>query len=182
MPSHNIILLVTPIKIRYEADSRVDCWFCLASPTCEAHLVASIANDIYVSLPKGSLCEGHVLTIPIPHGGSHVQLSETGLSELLSYKQALAKCYHASYGGAGMVVFERYADTKGTYHMHQQIVPVSANMMGATKKAFERSGARQNLNLKEIERFFLLLCFFFFFFFSRTYTYTLTSKIKYLSI
>lgn len=137
---------------KFEADSRVDCWFCLASSTCEAHLVASIANDLYLTLPKGSLCEGHCLAIPIPHGGNHAQLSEAGHSELLSYKQALSKCFYTSYGGAGMVVFERYADTRGTYHMHQQVVPVSGNMIGATKTAFERSGKRQNLEMKEIQR------------------------------
>lgn len=150
-----------PRPARYEADSRVDCWFCLASPTCEAHLVASVANDLYLTLPKGSLCEGHVLAIPVPHGGNHAQLSETGHEELLAYKQALAKCFFTGYSGAGMVVFERYADTRGTYHMHQQIVPVSGNMIGAAKKAFERSGKRQNLDLKEIQRLAMPSLFFF---------------------
>jgi hypothetical protein len=134
-------------KQRYEADSRVDCWFCLASSTCEAHLVTSIANDMYLSLPKGALCDGHVLAMPIPHAANHAQLTETAHEELLVYKQSLAKCFFASFGGCGMVVFERFADTRGTYHMHQQVVPLAGNLVGAATKAFERSGKRQGLDL-----------------------------------
>mmetsp|Transcript_19295 Transcript_19295/g.25141 ORF Transcript_19295/g.25141 Transcript_19295/m.25141 type:complete len:298 (+) Transcript_19295:950-1843(+) len=140
----------TEPRQRYEADTRVDCWFCLASSTCEAHLVASIAEDVYLSLPKGALCDGHVLVLPVPHSCNHAQLSDAAHSEVLSYKQALSKCFFTSYGGAGMVVFERYADTRGTYHMHQQVVPLPASMTGAAKKAFERSGKRQSLNLVEM--------------------------------
>ena len=33
-------------------DARTSCWFCLASPECQAHLVLSVAEEVYVALPK----------------------------------------------------------------------------------------------------------------------------------
>jgi hypothetical protein len=36
------------------------------------------------------------------------------------------------------VVFERFADTRGTYHNHTQIVPLPATLAPAARRAFER--------------------------------------------
>jgi|MDSY01.1.fsa_nt_gb hypothetical protein len=110
-------------RVRYEPDSRVDCWFCLASPTCEAHLVVSLATEFYMALPKGGLSDTHVLLIPIAHCGSQAALSDVARRDLVNYKQALAAMHFETMQGSGMVCFERFADTKGTYHQHQQVRP-----------------------------------------------------------
>jgi len=36
------------------------------------------------------------------------------------------------------VVFERFADTLGTYHNHTQIVPLPATLAPAARRAFEK--------------------------------------------
>ena len=46
---------------RQKKDARPDgrgwtstsCWFCLASPNVEKHLVVTIATEVYIALPKG---------------------------------------------------------------------------------------------------------------------------------
>ena len=45
----------------------LDCWFCLASPNVESHLVVSIGEACYVALDKGVLTEGHLQIVPIAH-------------------------------------------------------------------------------------------------------------------
>ncbi len=55
---------------------RSDCWFCLATPDAEAHLVVSIGEEAYVTLAKGPLSDTHSLLLPIAHLPSSAQLSE----------------------------------------------------------------------------------------------------------
>jgi hypothetical protein len=43
------------------------CWFCLASPEVEKHLVVSVGTQCYLALAKGGLTENHVLILPIGH-------------------------------------------------------------------------------------------------------------------
>jgi Protein similar to CwfJ C-terminus 1 len=48
-------------------DDRSECWFCLASPHLEEHLLTTIAEESYLALPKGALVPSHVLIVPITH-------------------------------------------------------------------------------------------------------------------
>ena len=41
------------IRKKHNVPARMDCWFCLASPTCEKHLIVSVGRETYVCLPKG---------------------------------------------------------------------------------------------------------------------------------
>ena len=76
-----------------------------------------------MALPKGGLSDTHVLLIPIAHCGSQAALSDVARRDLVNYKQALAAMHFETMQGSGMVCFERFADTKGTYHQHQQVRP-----------------------------------------------------------
>uniref|UniRef100_A0A2K5M9H0 Cwf19-like C-terminal domain-containing protein n=1 Tax=Cercocebus atys TaxID=9531 RepID=A0A2K5M9H0_CERAT len=51
------------------------CWFCLASPEVEKHLVVIIGTHCYLALAKGGLSDDHVLILPIGHYQSVVELS-----------------------------------------------------------------------------------------------------------
>ena len=44
-----------------------ECWFCLSNPDIEKHLIASIGDDIYLTLAKGGLNDFHCLIIPLGH-------------------------------------------------------------------------------------------------------------------
>ena len=37
------------------APPRLNCWFCLATPELEKHLIAGIGNEVYLATPKGSM-------------------------------------------------------------------------------------------------------------------------------
>jgi len=44
-----------------------NCWFCLASPQVEKHLIVSIGDFCYLALAKGELVDEHCLILPIGH-------------------------------------------------------------------------------------------------------------------
>ncbi|KAI4798878.1 hypothetical protein KUCAC02_020423 [Chaenocephalus aceratus] len=81
------------------------CWFCLASPQVEKHLVISIGTHCYVALAKGSLTPLHMLILPIGHYQSVVELSSEVVEEMEKYREALKSFYKSK--GARCVLFER---------------------------------------------------------------------------
>lgn len=50
-----------------EQQPSIKCWFCLASPDVEKHLIASIGDFCYLALPKGGLVPEHCMVVPIDH-------------------------------------------------------------------------------------------------------------------
>jgi len=52
-------------KHHFPQDSRTDCWFCLASPTCEKHLIVAIKDSCYLTMPKGAISPYHCLIVPV---------------------------------------------------------------------------------------------------------------------
>jgi hypothetical protein len=60
------------------------CWFCLANPKVEKHLIIAIGNHSYLALPKGGLVPEHVLILPIGHCASSVLVSQVSCMRLLA--------------------------------------------------------------------------------------------------
>ncbi|KAM6265431.1 CWF19-like protein 1 isoform 2-T2 [Porphyrio hochstetteri] len=81
------------------------CWFCLASPEVEKHLVVSIGTHCYLALAKGGLLPDHVLILPIGHYQSVVDLSSEVVEEVAKYKAALKEFFRSK--GKRYVLFER---------------------------------------------------------------------------
>uniref|UniRef100_A0A667YYU3 CWF19-like protein 1 n=1 Tax=Myripristis murdjan TaxID=586833 RepID=A0A667YYU3_9TELE len=81
------------------------CWFCLASPQVEKHLVISIGTHCYLALAKGGLTPQHLLILPIGHYQSVVELSSDVVEEMNRYKAALRSFYKSR--GQRCVLFER---------------------------------------------------------------------------
>lgn len=52
------------------------CWFCLASPEVEKHLVVSVGTYAYLALAKGGLVSEHLLILPITHFQSTPDLDD----------------------------------------------------------------------------------------------------------
>lgn len=48
-------------------EPHADCWFCLANPQVEKHMIVDIADRMYTAVPKGGLTPLHMLLIPIAH-------------------------------------------------------------------------------------------------------------------
>eukprot|EP00063_Salmo_salar_P064467 XP_014039302.1 PREDICTED: CWF19-like protein 1 [Salmo salar] len=97
------------------------CWFCLASPQVEKHLVISIGTHCYLALAKGSLTPQHVLVLPIGHYQSVVELSSEVVKELDRYKMAVRTFYKSK--GQRCVLFER------NYHSQHLQIQVDQNTL-----------------------------------------------------
>nr|XP_019964846.1 PREDICTED: CWF19-like protein 1 [Paralichthys olivaceus] len=123
------------------------CWFCLASPQVEKHLVISIGSHCYLALAKGGLTPHHVLILPIGHYQSVVELSSEVVEEMEKYKSALRSFYKSK--GERCVVFERNYRSQ---HLQLQVVPVPLDRCTTDdiKEAFTVQAQEQQMELMEI--------------------------------
>ncbi|KAM9311060.1 LOW QUALITY PROTEIN: CWF19-like protein 1 [Gastrophryne carolinensis] len=123
------------------------CWFCLASPEVEKHLVVSIGEHCYVALAKGGLTPDHVLILPIGHYQSIVDLSSEVVEECEKYKASLKKFYKSK--GKRFVMFERNYRSQ---HLQLQVVPLPLTCCATEdiKESFIVQAQEQNIELLEI--------------------------------
>ncbi|KAM9845990.1 CWF19-like protein 1 [Aulostomus maculatus] len=123
------------------------CWFCLASPQVEKHLVLSIGTHCYLALAKGGLTPHHMLILPIGHYQSVVELSSEVVEEMEKYKSALRSFYQSK--GERCVVFERNYRSQ---HLQLQVVPVPLDRCATEdiKEAFLVQAQEQQMELMEI--------------------------------
>ncbi|XP_077180286.1 CWF19-like protein 1 isoform X2 [Paroedura picta] len=117
------------------------CWFCLASPEVEKHLVC------YLALAKGGLSPEHVLVLPIGHCSSMVELASEAVEEVEQYKSALKKFFRSK--GKRYVAFERNYRSQ---HLQLQVVPVPQDCCTTDdiKEAFIIHAEEQRMELLEI--------------------------------
>ncbi|XP_072255070.1 CWF19-like protein 1 [Pyxicephalus adspersus] len=123
------------------------CWFCLASPEVEKHLVVSIGEHCYVALAKGGLTPDHVLILPIGHYQAMVDLSSEVVEECEKYKASLKKFYKSK--GKRYVMFERNYRSQ---HLQLQVVPLPLSCCTTEdiKEFFIVQAQEQNIELLEI--------------------------------
>ncbi|XP_023141358.2 CWF19-like protein 1 [Amphiprion ocellaris] len=123
------------------------CWFCLASPQVEKHLVISIGDHCYLALAKGGLTPLHVLILPIGHYQSVVDLSSEVVEEMEKYKSAMRSFYKSK--GQRCVLFERNYRSQ---HLQLQVVPVPLDRCTTEdiKEAFTVQAQEQQMELMEI--------------------------------
>ncbi|NXN91198.1 C19L1 protein, partial [Rhinopomastus cyanomelas] len=123
------------------------CWFCLASPEVEKHLVVSIGTHCYLALAKGGLLPDHVLILPIGHYQSMVDLSLEVVEEVSKYKSALRKFFRSK--GKRFVLFERNYRSQ---HLQLQVIPVPLDHCTSEdiKESFIAQAQEQQIELVEI--------------------------------
>ncbi|XP_063146677.1 CWF19-like protein 1 isoform X4 [Candoia aspera] len=123
------------------------CWFCLASPDVEKHLVVSIGTHCYLALAKGGLSPDHVLILPIGHYQSMVELASEVVEEVDQYKSVLKKFFKAK--GKRCVIYERNYRSQ---HLQLQVVPVPQTCCTTEdiKEAFIIQGEERHIELLEI--------------------------------
>ncbi|TIB33177.1 hypothetical protein E3P84_02277 [Wallemia ichthyophaga] len=136
--------------------SQDECWFCLSNPRVTKHLIVSIGEECYITLPKGQLIDpatsavpggGHVLIIPISHYPNLFSLpadiAQRVQSELLDWRDALARCY-AKYNSS-LVSYElgRYWSRGG--HAHIQAVPIPNEIISALGAHLTNEGVAQGV-------------------------------------
>ncbi|CAL1568360.1 unnamed protein product [Knipowitschia caucasica] len=123
------------------------CWFCLASPQVEKHLVISIGTNCYLALAKGALTPRHLLILPIGHYQSVVDLASDVVEEMEKYKSALRSFYKSK--GERCIIFERNYRSQ---HLQLQVVPVPLSCCTTEdiKEAFVVQAQEQKMELMEI--------------------------------
>jgi diadenosine tetraphosphate (Ap4A) HIT family hydrolase len=142
----------------FPADSRKDCWFCLASEDCEKHLITGVYDLCYSAMPKGPVHPGHVLLIPVHHSSKGAFADPAVAEEIESTKRMLREHASRAYD-MDLFVFERAIETIHGYHTHVQCVPVErglgvklqATMMAqANKIGVHLRELSSDLNLKAV--------------------------------
>ncbi|KAK8756797.1 hypothetical protein V5799_000502 [Amblyomma americanum] len=123
------------------------CWFCLASPEVEKHLVISVGDTCYLALAKGALTPDHVLILPIGHHQSTVELDEETLEDVIKFKESLKQLFKAK--GKRPVYFERNYKSS---HLQIQVVPVPESLMPGLQSVLVDYGQSVGVDLDEIPR------------------------------
>ncbi|KAF6108140.1 CWF19 like cell cycle control factor 1 [Phyllostomus discolor] len=123
------------------------CWFCLASPEVEKHLVVNIGTHCYLALAKGGLSDDHVLILPIGHYQSVVDLSAEVVEEVEKYKATLRRFFKSQ--GKRCILFER---NYKSHHLQLQVIPVPLSRCATDdiKDAFITQAQEQQIELLEI--------------------------------
>jgi len=119
------------------------CWFCLANPQVEKHLVVSVGSECYLALAKGALTPDHVLIIPLGHFPSTGELPESARAELEQYKAALRTAFEAA--GKAPLFFE--VNTRSP-HTHVQVIPVPKEKAAAVGPVLEVQAAKLGFKLE----------------------------------
>lgn len=152
-------------KHHFPLDARTDCWFCLASPTCEKHLIVSLAEYSYITMPKGGVNEHHALIVPINHSGAendgekHVIgafLEEPSIVQEMEETKEMLRRHANEKLGKDLLVFERAIPTKGGYHAHINCIPVERGLGSKiratmTSMASTKSKYGNGFDLREIQ-------------------------------
>jgi hypothetical protein len=127
---------------------RSECWFCLATPTLERHLIVSIGEEAYLAMPKGAISIDHVLIVPIAHEMTTMKLSDATWKEMNRFKEAL-RAYFASQDKE-LLVLDRNTTTIGATHCHLQVVGVPKEKAAHARRVFEVEGDKYHVKLAEL--------------------------------
>ncbi|GLD99730.1 hypothetical protein PINS_up008458 [Pythium insidiosum] len=127
---------------------RTECWFCLATPSVERHLIVSIGQEAYLAMPKGAINEDHVLIVPIAHEASTTRLSASCLKEITRFKAALRE-YNAAQDKE-MILFDRNIATIGATHCHLQVVGIPRARVSGAYSVFQHEGEKYNVKFREL--------------------------------
>lgn len=141
-PSHN----------QEGAGSKQTCWFCLANPEIERHLLVSIGGSAYLSLPKGELTPGHVLLVTIDHLANSLSLIHQGTLggtneetrlDMHKYKLSIQQYFESM--GCGTVIYETSLSSQ--HHLNVNFVPVPKDLCAVVGDVFQRRATEEGMNL-----------------------------------
>lgn len=152
-----------PKKARKSDYTKLEnCFFCISSPTLQTHLITSMADESYLTIPRGPLpppgsnsalgIPGHVLIIPHTHVDDKVpidkraHLSPNEYEEMQRYRQALYRMVQAKANGKlGAVCWE--ISRSHIRHVHWQFLPVSSDLIanGLIEAGFKVAAENGNL-------------------------------------
>ncbi|KIK61829.1 hypothetical protein GYMLUDRAFT_42253 [Collybiopsis luxurians FD-317 M1] len=143
-----------------------ECWFCLSNPNLAKHLIVSIGEECYVTLPKGQIIPtqsagssdgvdvdvpggGHVLIVPITHYPTFntipSDLAPPIIDETEKFKSSLRQFY-AKYSCTPVFFEVSRVSAKGG-HAHVQGVPIPSRIKSQeVEEAFISQGRSQGVD------------------------------------
>ncbi|GKY94986.1 hypothetical protein MPSEU_000463200 [Mayamaea pseudoterrestris] len=133
----------------FPADARQDCWFCLASDSCEKHLITGVFETCYAAMAKGPVHPGHVLLIPVQHSSEGALKNPQVAEEMELLKDRLRQHASDAYD-MDLFVFERAIQTKGGYHTHVQCIPIERKLGTRLQTTMQAQAKKICFNLREI--------------------------------
>lgn len=123
------------------------CWFCLASPDVEKHMIISIGEHTYLAMAKGGLTDDHLLILPIGHHRSTVELVDNQElnEEITKFKNALIQYFDSK--NCCVVFFERNFKSS---HLQIQVVPVNKSKAQDLKTIIQDFTEERALKFNEL--------------------------------
>lgn len=99
------------------------CRFCFENVTVDKHLIISIGEKVYMSLPaKGSLADGHVRLLPVRHVCACTEMDEDVWEEIQVFQENLVKMWAAQ--GKDAVFMETVYSVKKQQHTMIDCIPL----------------------------------------------------------
>jgi len=137
---------------RPKVPPRMDCWFCLASPSCEKHLIAAIGEEMYIALPKGGMQIEHALIVTITHEVNFACLSSVALDEVAKHQDQIVKLF-AKRGYACMFSERSIILGKAAHrHCYMEALPVPASALGKCEEAVMLEASKGRFKFEPLGR------------------------------
>lgn len=131
-------------------EPHAECWFCLANPAVEKHLLVSIGRNSYVALAKGPVTDGHTVCIPINHSASLSTMSEEIGLEILNISNNI-RAFEIEKGN-DVAIFERYIPMTVSKAMHMQVHVISfpQNLSRSVRDHIHNAFERRKMKLNPV--------------------------------
>ena len=131
-----------------------ECWFCLASPHVEKHLVVSIGNEAYLALPKGGVSDAHVLIIPIAHNDNLATASSALKNEINLFLKGLTALFATRSPPLYPLAFERVLRRGGRndvpLHTHMQVIGLPLEAALRATETFTTEGKYKQIVFEKV--------------------------------
>jgi hypothetical protein len=115
-----------------------DCWFCLANPKAEKHMIVTASPMAYIAGARGPVNDAHVLVLPVKHAPCYAACPPD-LQKVLDVNVAAIRkmCIKE---GEEVLVWERWIpmSVSAANHMQIQCVPIEKKYAGNAREALER--------------------------------------------
>ena len=131
-----------------------NCVYCFGGNQFKKHLVISIGEKVYLSLPSHqSLTEGHALIVPLHHTPCTTALDEDVWAELDTFRKTLTRMFASR--GKDVVFMETYTANKLHSHMYWDCIPLDPELGDEApiyfKKAILESEEEWSINKKLVD-------------------------------
>ncbi|KAF4666925.1 hypothetical protein FOL46_002790 [Perkinsus olseni] len=114
-----------------------DCWFCLANPNLERHMIFAANLEAYLSTAKGPVNDLHIILCPVTHFACSTHCSDQVFTAINKYIDEVTYVLDSQYN-SDVVVFERWAQMRSSAAMHMQVHLIGVPREGGKAADSER--------------------------------------------